>query len=56
MAHYFNPPHLVPLVEVVRTEHTSEETIETICALLTRVGKRPVRIEQEIPGFVANRL
>ena len=43
-------------MEVTRTEHTSKETIETICNLLTRVGKRPVRLEREIPGFVANRL
>lgn len=56
MAHYFNPPHLVPLVEVTGTEHTSAETIETTCALLFRVGKRPVHLQQEIPGFVANRL
>ncbi len=56
MTHYINPPHLVPLVEVTRTEHTSEETIETICTLLTRAGKRPVRLEQEIPGFIVNRL
>ncbi len=56
VAHYFNPPHLVPLVELVRHPETSEETIETMFALYTRIGKKPVIVQHEAPGFVANRL
>ena len=56
LANYANPPHLVPSVEVLRNQTTSDETVATLCELLTRVGKRPVVIQQEVPGFVANRL
>ena len=56
LANYANPPHLVPSVEVMRNQATSDETVATLCELLTTVGKRPVVIQQEVPGFVANRL
>lgn len=56
LVNYSNPPYLVPLVEVLRNERTSDETVTTVCDLLTRIGKRPVVIQQEIPGFIANRL
>ena len=56
VAHYFNPPHLIPLVEVVPGARTAEETVQTMAALLTRVGKEPVVVRQEAPGFIANRL
>lgn len=56
LANYANPPHLVPSVEVMRSQATSDETVTTLCDLLTKVGKRPVVIQQEVPGFVANRL
>ena len=56
VAHYFNPPHLVPLVEVVPARETSEETIETTLALLSGIGKHPVLVRREAPGFVGNRL
>ena len=56
VTHYFNPPHLLPLVEVVRGEKTSDETVTVICDLLTRVGKSPVIVQKEIPGFIGNRL
>ena len=56
VAHYFNPPHLMPLVELVRHPETSDETVETMFALYTRIGKKPVIIQHEAPGFVANRL
>ena len=55
VAHHFNPPHLLPAVEVVRHEHTSDEAVTTICDLLKRAGKRPVVI-RETPGFIAVRL
>jgi len=56
VAHYFNPPHLMPLVELVRHPGTSDETVETMYALYTRIGKKPVIIQHEAPGFVANRI
>jgi 3-hydroxyacyl-CoA dehydrogenase len=55
VAHHFNPPHLLPGVEVVRNEQTSDEAVATICELLKRAGKRPVVI-RETPGFIAVRL
>ena len=56
LANYANPPHLVPSVEVLRNEMTSDKSVEVVCGLLKRVGKRPVVIQREVPGFVANRL
>lgn len=56
LANYSNPPYLVPLVEVLRNEDTSDDTVATLCDLLTGIGKKPVVIQQEVPGFVANRL
>ena len=56
VAHYFNPPHLIPLVEVVPGARTAEETVQTMVALLTRVGKEAVVVRHEAPGFIANRL
>jgi len=56
ITHWFNPPHIVPVVEVVRGEETSDETMELVYALLKKVKKVPVRIFKEIPGFVVNRI
>ena len=56
VAHYFNPPHLLPIVELVRGPETSDQTIETARDLLTRVGKRPALVNREILGFIGNRL
>jgi 3-hydroxybutyryl-CoA dehydrogenase len=56
VAHYFNPPHLLPLVELVRGDETSDETIETMRALYAGIGKRPAIVQKEAPGFVGNRL
>ena len=56
IAHPFNPPHLVPLVEIVGGAKTSEETIECAAAFYTALGKRTVRLRKEVPGHVANRL
>ena len=55
-AHFLNPPFLVPLVEVVPTEETSEETTRVVMELLTSLGKQPILVEREVPGFVASRL
>jgi 3-hydroxybutyryl-CoA dehydrogenase len=54
--HFWNPPHLIPLVEVVRTQHTADWCIDATYELLQRVGKHPVRVHRDVPGFVGNRL
>jgi carnitine 3-dehydrogenase len=56
VGHPFNPPHLIPLVEVVPGEKTSDEAVERAMAFYTAVGKRPIRVRQEVPGHIANRL
>ena len=56
VVHPFNPPHLVPLVEVVGGADTSEAVIETAMELFTALGKHPIRLHRELPGHVANRL
>lgn len=54
--HFWNPAHLIPLVEVVRTDATSDETAETMMELLHSVGKKPVLCQMDVPGFIANRM
>ncbi|MEN3307825.1 MAG: 3-hydroxybutyryl-CoA dehydrogenase [Micromonosporaceae bacterium] len=54
--HWWNPPHLIPVVEVVRGRHTSDATMDRTVAFLRRLGKTPVRVEKDVPGFVGNRL
>lgn len=54
--HFWNPPYLLPLVEVVRTPYTAQEVIDTTITLLREVGKRPIDVRKDVPGFVANRL
>jgi 3-hydroxybutyryl-CoA dehydrogenase len=56
VAHYFNPPYLLPLVELVRGEQTSDDTVETLRALYQSIGKSPAVVQREAPGFVGNRL
>ena len=56
IGHPFNPPHLIPLVEVVPGEKTGEEAVERALAFYAAVGKKPIRLRQELPGHVANRL
>jgi carnitine 3-dehydrogenase len=56
IGHPFNPPHLVPLVEVVGGAQTSPATIERALAIYASFGKRPIRIRREVRGHVANRL
>jgi 3-hydroxyacyl-CoA dehydrogenase len=56
VGHPFNPPHLIPLVEVVGGVATSAEAIETAMAFYRAVGKKPIRIRKEVKGHVANRL
>lgn len=54
--HFWNPPFLIPLVEVVRTEETAEWAVEAVYDLLARAGKHPVRVKRDVPGFIGNRL
>jgi 3-hydroxybutyryl-CoA dehydrogenase len=54
--HFWNPPHLVPLVEVIQNEKTSAATVTRTMALLRHAGKVPVHVRRDIPGFVGNRL
>ena len=56
IGHPFNPPHLVPLVEIVGGKSTSEDTIRRASEFYAGLGKRPVRLKKEVPGHVANRL
>jgi len=56
LTHWINPPHIVPAVEVIPGRFTSDQTIETVCELLRGVGKVPVRVQKEIPGYLVNRI
>jgi len=56
IAHPFNPPHLIPLVEIVGGAKTSETTIQRATEFYTSIGQRTVRLNKEMPGHVANRL
>ena len=54
--HFWNPPHVMPLVEVIKGEETSEPTAECLVEVCRRLGKRPVLVQRDVPGFVGNRL
>ena len=54
--HFWNPPYLIPLVEVVKGDDTAVSTVEQTYELLQRVGKHPVKVWRDVPGFVGNRL
>src|ERR1700685_4637198 len=56
IGHPFNPPHMVPLVEVVAGAKTSPETVERTISFYTSIGKRPIHVRKEVVGHVANRL
>src|ERR1700752_4905738 len=56
IGHPFNPPHVVPLVEVVAGEKTSPETVQRTIAFYTSIGKKPIHVRKEVVGHVANRL
>ena len=56
IGHPFNPPHLVPLVEVVGGEKTGSAAIERALAFYSAIGKQPIHVKREVPGHVANRL
>jgi 3-hydroxybutyryl-CoA dehydrogenase len=54
--HFWNPPYLIPLVEVIKSDYTSDEVMDKTMELLKKVEKHPIRVNKDVPGFVANRL
>ena len=54
--HYFMPAHLVPLVEIIRAEHTDKAVVDWLEQSQRELGKEPVRVNKDIPGFLGNRL
>ena len=54
--HFWNPGHLIPLVEVVKSDATSDETADTVMKIMAEVGKKPVLCKKDVPGFIANRM
>lgn len=56
VTHFWNPAHLIPLVEIVPSDKTSKETIERVKKLLQQINKKPIVLKKEITGFLGNRL
>ncbi len=54
--HFFNPAPLMKLVEVIRAYHTSDETVQTVMEMARKMGKEPVEVKKDSPGFIVNRL
>ena len=54
--HFWNPGHLIPLVEVVKSDASSDEVAQTVMDVLRSVGKKPVLCKKDVPGFIANRM
>ena len=54
--HFWNPGHLIPLVEVVKSDASSDEVAQTVMEVLRSVGKKPVLCKKDVPGFIANRM
>jgi 3-hydroxybutyryl-CoA dehydrogenase len=54
--HFWNPPHIIPLVEVTKGQETSDSTVDLLLDICRRIGKRPILVQHDIPGFVGNRL
>jgi carnitine 3-dehydrogenase len=56
LGHPFNPPHMIPLVEVIGGARTSPQAIERTMTFYAAIGKRPIHVRKEVPGHIANRL
>ena len=56
IAHWWNPPHIIPVVEIIKGRYTSDQTVDLVYQLLVAIGKRPVKLLKEVPGFLGNRL
>jgi 3-hydroxybutyryl-CoA dehydrogenase len=54
--HFWNPPYLMPLVEVIKGQETSQETFEVACQVIEQAGKQAIRVLKDVPGFLGNRL
>lgn len=54
--HWWNPPHMIPLVEVVKTKWTDDATAQAMFDLLADAGKTPVMVNKDVPGFIGNRM
>ena len=54
--HFWNPGHLIPLVEVVKSDASSDEVAQTVMDVLRSAGKKPVLCKKDVPGFIANRM
>jgi 3-hydroxybutyryl-CoA dehydrogenase len=55
-AHWWTPAYLMPIVEIIPGENTSQETVDRVTRLMTEAGKLPVYVKKDAPGFVGNRL
>jgi 3-hydroxybutyryl-CoA dehydrogenase len=56
IAHWWNPPHIIPVVEIVRGRYTSDQAVDLVFRLLSAIGKKPVKLLKEAPGFLGNRM
>ncbi len=54
--HFFNPAPLMKLVEVIRAYHTNDETVQVVMEMARKMGKEPVEVKKDSPGFIVNRL
>jgi len=54
--HFWNPPSIIPCVEVIRSEFTADAVFDTVVALMKTIGKEPIRVHKDVPGFVGNRM
>lgn len=54
--HFWNPPHIVPCVEVIKADQTDDDVFEAVYRLMQQVGKTPVRVLKDVPGFLGNRM
>ena len=54
--HWVNPPHLIPLVEIIKNDHTLDETASAVYETALAIGKKPVIVRKDVPGFLLNRI
>ncbi len=54
--HFWNPPHIIPLVELIRGDGTNDETVEILLELIKKIDKEPVVVQKDAPGFIGNRI
>lgn len=54
--HWFNPPHIIPLIEVINGDKTDDANAQAVYDLAKELGKAPIRVKKDVPGFCANRV